>query len=317
MFVNLMAMWCTRSLLQGLLFALAVLPNDALAAVDQTRAYSDAYRSSCAFGIAHMEVLRRHKVLLVPGYFGDFDPNYFADQWQWLVSMGVEREKVAVKSRQSVLINAPIIAIAIRDSIRPVILITHSKGSVDALEALRAEPSLRTKVKGWISLQGAFFGSPVADMLLDGSQLDPLVAILILGYFGSTKESAQGLTTSASLAYYRNHKAMIDQVVREVPAIAFASALDTAPGTRPNTTLEIPSELMARRGIRSDGLVPLDAAVLPGMDFVKVSGVDHIAPVMSALQRLDRVRMTKALLLALPKLFRDLPRDADCKELAN
>ncbi len=317
MFVNLRTMWCTRSLLQGLWFALAVLPSGALAAVDQTRTYSDAYRSSCAFGIAHMEVLRRHKVLLVPGYFGDFDPNYFADQLQWLASMGVEREKVAVKSRQSVLINAPIIATAIRDSIRPVILITHSKGSVDTLEALRAEPSLRTKVKGWISLQGAFFGSPVADMLLDGSQLDPLVAILILGYFGSTKESAQGLTTGASLAYYRNHKAMIDQVVREVPAIAFASALDTVPGTRPNTTLEIPRELMARRGIRSDGLVPLDAAVLPGMDFVKVSGVDHIAPVMPALQRLDRVRMTKALLLALPRLFRDLPRDADCKELAN
>ena len=308
--------WCSRILLQGLLFALVVLPNDALATVDQTRTYSDAYHSSCAFGSSHVEVLRRHKVLLVAGYFGDFDPNYFADQLKWLASMGVEREKVAVKSRQSVPINAPIIATAIRDSLKPVILITHSKGSVDSLEALRAEPSLRTKVKGWISLQGAFFGSPVADMLLDGSQLDPLVAVLILGYLGSTKESAQGLTTSASLTYYRNHKAVIDQVVREVPAIAFASALDTAPGTRPNTTLEIPHELMARRGIRNDGLVPLDAAVLPGMDFVKVSGVDHIAPVMPALQRFDRVRMTKALLLTLPKLFRDLPRDADCKELA-
>jgi hypothetical protein len=317
MFVNLAVIWCTRSLLQGLLFALVVLPKDVLATVDQTRTYSDAYRSSCAFGIAHLEMLRRHKVLLVPGYFGDFDSNYFADQLQWLASMDVEREKVAVKSRQSVAINAPIIVTAIRDSIKPVILITHSKGSVDALDALRAEPSLRTKVKGWVSLQGVFFGSPVADMLLDGSQLDPLVAILILGYLGSTKESAQGLTTGASLSYYRNHKAVIDQVVREVPAIAFASALDTAPGTRPNTTLEIPHELMARRRIRSDGLVPLDAAVLPGMDFVKVSGIDHIAPVMPALQRLDRIRMTKALLLVLPKLFRDLPRDADCRELAN
>jgi hypothetical protein len=316
MSVNLAVMRCTRGLLQGLLFALAVLPGHALAAVDQTRTYSDAYRSSCAFGSSHVEVLRQHKVLLVSGYFGDFDPNYFADQLKWLAAVGVEREKIAVKSRQSVLINASIIATAIRDSIKPVILITHSKGSVDTLEALRAEPPLRTKVKGWISLQGAFFGSPVADMLLDSSQLDPLVASLILGYLGSTKESAQGLTTSASLAYYRNNKVVIDQAVREVPTIAFASTLDTAPGTRPNTTLEIPHELMARRGLRSDGLIPLDAAVLPGMDFIKVPGVDHIAPVMPARQRLDRVRMTTALLLALPKPFRDLPRDADCKELA-
>ena len=307
-------MWCRRSLLQVLLFALAMLTGGARAALDQTRAYLEFYRSNCAFGVAHVDVLRRHKVLLISGYFGDLDPNYFAEQLQWLASIGVEREKVAVKSRQSVAINAPIIATAIRDSVRPVVLITHSKGSVDTLEALRAEPSLRTKVKGWVSLQGPFFGSPVADMLFDGSRLDPLVVIMILGYFGSTKESAQGLTTAASLAYYHDHKTTIDSVVRDVPAIAFASALDGVPGTPPNTLLEIPRELMERRGIRNDGLVPLDAAVLPGMDFVKISGVDHIAPVMPALQRLDRVRMTKALLLALRTPFRNLPRDAECKD---
>jgi hypothetical protein len=151
-------------------------------------------------------------------------------------------------------------------------------------------------------------------MLFDGSRLDPLVAIMVLGYFGGTRDSAQGLTTAASLAYYHKHKTTIDGVMRDVPAIAFASALDGMPGKPPNTLLEIPRELMERQGIRNDGLVPLDAAVLPGMDFVKVSGVDHIAPVMPALRRFDRVRMTKALLLALRTPFRDLPRDAGCKE---
>ena len=169
-------------------------------------------------------------------------------------------------------------------------------------------------MKGWVSLQGPFFGSPVADMLFDGARLDPLVAIMVLGYFGGTRDSAQGLTTAASLAYYHDHKTTINSVVRDVPAIAFASALDGIPGKPPNTLLEFPRELMERQGIRNDGLVPLDAAVLPGMDFVKVSGVDHIAPVMPALQRLDRVRMTKALLLALRTPFRNLPRDAECKD---
>jgi hypothetical protein len=70
---------------------------------------------------------------------------------------------------------------------------------------------------------------------------------------------------------------------------------------------------MRREGIRSDGLVPIDAAVLPGMDFVKVSGVDHFAPVMPALRRFDRVRMTKALLIALRAPFRGLPRNAGCE----
>jgi hypothetical protein len=49
------------------------------------------------------------------------------------------------------------------------------------------------------------------------------------------------------------------------------------------------------------------------MDFVKVSGVDHIAPVMPAMQRFDRVRMTQALLIALRAPFRSLPPNADCE----
>jgi hypothetical protein len=309
-------MWTRRGLLRILVTALALLCSAArvTGAVDLTHVYLNAFRSDCAFGAAHVQALRMHKVLLVPGYFGDLDPNYFADQLRWLTSIGVEREKVAVRARESVAVNAPIIATAIRNSVKPVILITHSKGSVDTLAALQAEPLLRTKVKGWISLQGAFFGSPVADMLLGGSRIDPLISIIILGYFGGTRESAQGLTTDASRAYYRDHKSAIDRVVRDVPAIAFASVLDAVPGAPPNTSLAIPRDLMAREGLRSDGLLPLDAAVLPDMDFVRVAGVDHIAPVMPAVQRFDRVRMTQALLLGLRSPLRDLPRDAGCKE---
>jgi hypothetical protein len=59
--------------------------------------------------------------------------------------------------------------------------------------------------------------------------------------------------------------------------------------------------------------VPLDAAVLPGMDFVKIAGVDHIAPVMPAQRPFDRIRMTKALLLALDTPLRGIARDAACK----
>jgi len=302
-------------MLRILLMAFAICTAGAAhanGAVDLTQTYLNAYSEKCAFGAAHVKALREYKVLLVPGYLGSLYPTYFADQLRWLASIGVAYKKVDVISGESVEINGPIIAAAIRESAHPVILVTHSKGSVDALSALLSEPKLRTKVKGWVSLQGAFLGSPVADKLLDGSLLNPLVASVILGFFGGTQASARSLTTAASLAYYRDHATAISQLLREVPAIAFASALDSTPGAHPNTTLEIPHELMSRDGIRSDGMVPLDAAVLPGMDFVKVSGVDHIAPVMPARQRFDRVRMTQALLLAMRMPLRGLPRDAGC-----
>jgi hypothetical protein len=115
-----------------------------------------------------------------------------------------------------------------------------------------------------------------------------------------------------TVRYYRDNKPAIDAVVREVPAVAFASALDGASDAQTRTSLEIPLELMRRQGIRSDGLVPLDAAILPGMAFVKISGVDHIASVMPAVQHFDRVRMTKALLLLLGP-FREVPSAMSCK----
>lgn len=285
----------------------------AASGMDLTQNYLNAFNNDCAFGAAQVKALRKYKVLLVPGYLSDLNPTYFADQLRWLASINVEHEKVAVKSGQGIKINAPIVAAAIRKSAKPVILITHSKGSVDTLDALIAEPLLRSKVKGWVSLQGAFLGSPIADKVLDGSLLNPIVAAVILNLFGGTQDSAQGLTTAASLAYYRDHLVEINQLLRDVPAIAFASAIDSAPSARANSILEIPYELMARDGIRNDGLVPLDAAVLPGMDYIKISGVDHIAPVMPAQLRFDRVRFSKGLLIALRAPFRGLPLNKGCK----
>lgn len=301
-----------RWLLTLAIGAVTIASTAGAGAGDLTRSYLSAYNDSCAFGAAQLKALRGYKVLLVPGYMGDLYPAYYAEHMRWLSASGVDHQKVAISSGDTIATNAPVIASAIRESAKPVILITHSKGSVDALEALLTTPALRTRVKGWISLQGAFFGSPVADRLLDGSLLNPLFAQVILGLLGGTGESAQGLTTAASLAYYRERAAAITPLLREIPSVAFASTVGSAPGAQPVTSLEIPYELMARDGIRNDGLIPLDAAVLPGMDFVKVAGVDHIAPVMPARLPLNRVRMTQALLLALREPFRHLPRDTAC-----
>ena len=314
-------MHCRKPLLQIAATALvaAMMSTASIAraaeATDLTRTYLNAYDDKCAFGAAHAVALRRYQVLLVPGYLSDLNPAHFADHMQWLTSIGVAHQKVAIRSGHSAEINGAVIANAIRGSAKQVILITHSKGAIDTLDALLSAPPLRAKVAGWIALQGPFFGSPVADKLLDGSLLNPFFATVVLGFFGGTRESAQSLTTSASRAYYRARESAIAQLLRDVPAVAFASMIESAPGAAANTVLYMPHDLLARDGIRSDGLVPLDSAVLPGMDFVRVNGVDHIAPVTAAQQPFDRVRMTQALLLALRgalRDLRDLPRDESC-----
>jgi hypothetical protein len=60
-----------------LVFVLGILAAGAAPvapAADLTPEYQAAWRRDCAFGAAHTAVLRRHKVLLVSGYFADIDP---------------------------------------------------------------------------------------------------------------------------------------------------------------------------------------------------------------------------------------------------
>ncbi len=80
-----------------------------------------------------------------------------------------------VDSEGSISTNAVEVARAIGAAPGPVTLVTHSKGSLDALAALVANPALApTRVQAWVSLQGPFYGSPLADL----NSGDPLVRAL-------------------------------------------------------------------------------------------------------------------------------------------
>ena len=70
--------------------------------------------------------------------------------------------------------NAAEIARAITTAPGPVTLVTHSKGSLDALAALSGDPALAAppRIAAWISLQAPFYGLPLADL----NARDPLVA---------------------------------------------------------------------------------------------------------------------------------------------
>jgi hypothetical protein len=80
--------------------------------------------------------------------------------------------------------------------------------------------------------------------------------------------------------------------------ISFASWKDEE-HNKIDTLLELPRDYMLSRGLNNDGLVPVESAVLPGSDYIKLRGVDHIVPVMAAdtVLKFDRRRFTKTLLL--------------------
>ncbi|HOX23883.1 MAG TPA: hypothetical protein PLL10_10480, partial [Elusimicrobiales bacterium] len=53
---------------------------------------------------------------------------------------------------------------------------------------------------------------------------------------------------------------------------------------------------MAQAGLPNDGLVPVISQVLPGAEFVKVEGWDHLGPVMdNTILKRDQVRFLRAI----------------------
>ena len=256
--------------------------------------------------------LRKYKVLLVRGFMtgGYVEPfslfgkkiwvgRYFNDQMMVLKELGVDFSMVDIDSVMMPAHNAAKVAAEIRGSKKPVIIISHSDGGMYTLEALVENPDLAPRVRGFISLQTPFLGSPVADYVHANKFLASSMSG-ILGHFGGTLNSLTSLTRDERAAFQNNNRKSIARVVSSVRIISFASSKPDRHGEI-DTLLEIPRNAMLDKGIENDGLVPTDSAILPGSDFVRFSGLDHIAPVMAEdmFLKFDRARLTKTLMLML------------------
>ena len=86
------------------------------------------------------------------------------------------------------------------------ILVTHSKGTVDTLEALAKYPALADRVAAVVSVSGAVYGSPLADSMPS--------ALIYLGHQmplatcppGENMEAVDSLRRSVRLAWFATHR---------------------------------------------------------------------------------------------------------------
>ena len=269
---------------------------------DLTQDYLSAFEDDGELGGTDIRRLRAFKVLLVPGFLSNRYPVYFDDQLAWLKSVRIEAEYVKLNSEAEPETNAKTIGARVRASEKPVLILSHSKGSLDVWTAMVAEPDLASGpngVKGWISLQGAFLGSPVADFIVDHSLTGPELGSRLWELIGGTRQSLLSLTTKSAMDRFSRGKDASKSLAEAVPIIAFASR---GPSRSPGLSHKVLSQFGEwMLPIASDGLVPVDRAWLPGMSYIDATGIDHADPVMrDALatpgsEDFDRIRMTKAL----------------------
>ncbi len=288
----------------------APVPLETLPGKDLTAQFDLAWAANRAPSGKELAELRKCKVLLVRGFMtgGYVKPiiilgkkvevgGYFRDQMRALEELGVEFTLVDVDSVMPPAHNAKKVAAEIAASAKPVILISHSDGGMYVLQALVENKKLLPQVRAFIPLQAPFLGSPVADYV---KRHAPLLASMtkLLSHFGGTVDSLNSLGTVERDQYQRDNTAAIREIISGVKVISVAACKDEEKD-RLDTLLELPRDLLLGMGLASDGLVPVQSAILPGSDYVKLAGVDHIVSVMrtDSILKFDRSRLTKTLLL--------------------
>ena len=258
------------------------------------------------------EALKPYNVIIVHGLLGEVGLkftgflntfsreqtciDYFKDQRRAVEEFGVEPNIPGFKSA-SIDRSGTKIAQAIADSDRPVVLISHSKGGIDTLDALLKlqKQGKLNKVAGWISIQGCFYGSPDADSV-ENSKFRKPFSFVALKCLGANWDAVRDLTTTSSAAYHETHRDEIASVLHTVPTICFASWTDKADKNDPEH--------------KSDGCVPLRSAVLPNTDYIAKSGVTHGMTVIRSSEKFDRERFTKVLLTMLvDKMKQTAPKE--------
>ena len=216
-------------------------------------------------------------VVMVPGLLAEClasKSTVFADARADLEAQGYRTGYIQTRGRQSSEIDADII----RDAIRAmpadarIILVTHSKGTVDSLVALASYPDLATKIVALVSVAGAVNGSPLADVVPDWvAQLAESIALPECPQ-GHGVEAADSLRRSTRLAWLATHT--WPARVRTYSLVAVAGADDTAAVLRPFHTI------LARIEPANDSLVVASDAIIPGSTLLGYAHADHLAVAM-------------------------------------
>jgi hypothetical protein len=260
--------------------------------------------------------LQSLRVLFVPGFLSDVVlelgdmpgmkalriGEYFDEQIRWLKDkQGVKHvERVMIESEDSIQNNAERVAASILASEQDVLLITHSKGGLDSLEALIQYPSLRPKVKGWIALQSPWYGSPVADWVSDNKALDKVTREFLERIMKGQGESLGNLTTTQRAAYHKRFQDEIQKIVMSIPIISVATYKTGIMGGPVACTAFEPLRISMKKklNLESDGVVPWESAVLEGTDYVVIPDASHLDTVrpLPCNMRFSREEMTGALL---------------------
>jgi hypothetical protein len=213
--------------------------------------------------------LAGQRVLVAYGLLGDvvarLGVDYMRTQITWLrATMRADVLVVRLPSSAAVGDNAKKLRAAILLDPRPAIVIAHSKGGLEALEALfDAEAASRTRAL--ITLQSPFLGSPVADAVLHTDPVHVLArgASWLIG--AGSGRGLIDLTMRQRERWMAAHQPQIASVMQNVRVVCVAAVMDDAAPPGPDRKFRPLARWIEQHGHgANDGLVTVRSALLPG-----------------------------------------------------
>ena len=147
---------------------------------------------------------------------------------------------------------------------------------MDLLEALVKKPALSAKIAGWVSMQGAVFGSPVADVVSE-SRNEHFIERLLTRFCGS-ENVLKTLRQDLRYAFIERNLSAIRSLTGNFRTISFGSVISQKDLRGPVRWLNkaFGSKMRNQAPDRNDGLIPAENSLIPYTDYVIMENLDHM-----------------------------------------
>ncbi len=172
-------------------------------------------------GDAIANALPRIEIPIEPGGFITFYTQMSYFDAQGIAYQNLATASASFDTSESVEHNATAILEFLRSTDKRIIIVSHSKGALDTLEALLDAPELwGDTVLGWVALQAPFHGTPVAD------PAPSAINALLLSAVGGNGQSVDDLKTVTRAPYMDARRERIAALTASIPIISAYSTYE-------------------------------------------------------------------------------------------
>ena len=250
--------------------------------------------------------LKNYKVIILRGLFNNYFSNLsglltnlgapiqdrkyapFTRESDYLNSIGIETIIPPLDTQGNPAENGEVLAKIIKASDKPVIILAHSKGGVDALYGLTSHPEIQKKVAGWINYQVPFYGTKLCDYLIGNEITKAPLKHLLVGIMGGQWSSMTSLSDRNMKAFHQKNQEKVKNLVKNIPIISLASTFDVK---TPFEEILLPLEERSAFSLLNrtlldlgegpnDGFTAVPSACLKGSECLVLSNIDHASLVV-------------------------------------